>query len=281
MKERAGMPYDVVAFSTDENALLWTLEEEGAFHRLLRHAWVNGSVPDDIAQLASICRCSVELMERMWIKLVKAWPKKGKTGRRCNPKQEQERKFLEHKRDVNKENAEKRWSNRNATAMRPHNRSQSERNAPLPIPSPSLPKEANTENNSPPPVYPPAEKRVGQDDPAADFFMLQHRELLGTAYVSAPKDFIQLARLRKANGISTRASPEGWETAVGNYFASPLTSWTLADLAVRFPAFRNSPLDRYGVPLNHAGGTNGKQPGENPNDRAAKDFLRRSLAPKV
>ena len=52
MKERSGMPYDVVAFSTDEDAYLWTNQEEGAFHRLMRHAWINGGIPDDMKKIA-------------------------------------------------------------------------------------------------------------------------------------------------------------------------------------------------------------------------------------
>src|SRR5687767_12774446 len=168
------MPYDVVAFSTDEDAFLWTLEEEGAFHRLMRHAWINGSIPDDMTQLANICRCSGDTMERMWVRLQKAWPKRGKTGRRINPKQEQERKFLEYKRDVNKENAEKRWSERNAVALPADIRPQSKRNAPrpnppLPSPSPS----ANTESISSP-IGSPPEKRGGQTDESADHFAEEH-----------------------------------------------------------------------------------------------------------
>lgn len=140
MKQRSGMPYDVVAFSTDENAILWTLEQEGAFHRLMRHAWVNGSIPDEMSALANICKCSLELMEQLWVSLQKSWPLNVRTGRRTNPKQEQERKYVKSIAKKNSDNANKRWESRNATAMRPH----SNRNAPLPSPPRPNPTTKNT-----------------------------------------------------------------------------------------------------------------------------------------
>lgn len=109
----------------------------------------------------------------------------------------------------------------------------------------------------PPGGVPPAEKRGGQPDAAADLFSDQHKKLLGTAYVYGTKDFVHLSDLRKANGLGARASPQGWDVAVMNYFGSPLGCWTLADLAKRFPAFLNSPLDRYGKPVKHIGNANG------------------------
>ncbi len=130
MKTRSGMPYDVVAFSTDEAAMLWTLDEEGAFHRLMRHAWMNGSIPDDPSALASICRCPPDLFGVIWRKLETSWPR-AEDGRRRNPKQEEERGWISSKSKANANAARQRWQphpKRKANAMRTH----SKRNAPLP-----------------------------------------------------------------------------------------------------------------------------------------------------
>lgn len=137
MKQRSGMPYDVVAFSTDEKALLLTLEEEGAFHRLLRHAWVNGSVPDDFASLAQICRCPRETMTQMWPRLSEFWRLDGRNRRRTNPKQESERKYLKSKADAGSKGGSNSQAKRKQTSST-DNESAAKQNA-SPLPSPSQP----------------------------------------------------------------------------------------------------------------------------------------------
>lgn len=67
------MPYDVAGFETDEAARNLTLDEEGAYHRLLRHAWINGSIPDDLKRLAGICRIPIQTMRRLWPALARFW----------------------------------------------------------------------------------------------------------------------------------------------------------------------------------------------------------------
>jgi hypothetical protein len=121
---------------------------------------------------------------------------------------------------------------------------------------------------------PAAEKRAGQADLAHDAFAIEFKARLGTAYVSKKADFIQLAALRKANGILGRAAPESWDRAIENYFASPLTEYGLAHLASKFATYLNSPTDRYGVPTNHqhAGGKNGKSKHDR-NVEAAREIL--------
>jgi len=73
MKERSGMPYDVVAFETDENALALTSQEEGIFHRMMRKAWINGSVPADLTELAQLCRERPSTIRKAWPQLSKMW----------------------------------------------------------------------------------------------------------------------------------------------------------------------------------------------------------------
>ena len=51
---------------SDESVLLMSLEQEGAYIRLLCHAWLHGSIPADVDQLARICRTSPARMRQVW-----------------------------------------------------------------------------------------------------------------------------------------------------------------------------------------------------------------------
>lgn len=95
MKERSGMPYDVVAYEADENAMLLTPEQEGLFHRLLRRSWMNGSIPDDVEKCAVICRVTKLQMKRNWDAIRPLWVKSSIPGRLVNAKQESEREWKE------------------------------------------------------------------------------------------------------------------------------------------------------------------------------------------
>lgn len=246
MKQRSGMPYDVVAFSTDEKAVLWTLEEEGAFHRLLRHAWVNGSLPDDLAALAQICRCDVDQMKKMWVRLEASWPVDGRNGRRYNRKQESERKYLKAKAEAGALGGSKPKANRkqNPQVCLPSASSKTQ----APIPSPSHLNQTKKEEESPkPPSVPKADL---PRDAAMDMFSEGYRRKFKTEYPITAGDATQLSSIRRVNRIDARAAPDGWESAVKNYFETPQKNYTLRDLACRFGVFKNSALDGYGKPLN-------------------------------
>lgn len=105
---------------------------------------------------------------------------------------------------------------------------------------------------------PPAEKRGGRADEAGDLFAAAYQTHIGSPYGFAPPDFVQLAALRKRLRISTTATPPDWNPAITNMFASPLGKFSLKHLAADYDTFKNSPLDRYGTPVNHANsGANG------------------------
>lgn len=232
------MPYDVVAFSTDERALLLTLEEEGAFHRILRHAWINGSVPDDVHTLARICRCkSVSQMQKLWPALEPFWPQDPlDNSRRINPKQESEREFKQEKSGKAKESAVKRWesarkakaiSNVTADAMRTHMPTQSEGNAPLPSPPLPVPilKDSSLIKHSPTDV---GANGNGSHTYSPDF------EIFWTAYPKktgkgdAWKAWVKLRPSRVLQDImirkigEARASPQ-WQKQNGEFVPNPAT----------------------------------------------------------
>src|SRR3990167_8054307 len=154
MKERSGMPYDVVAYEADEHARLLDPWEEGVFHRMLRLAWMNGSVPADLNQLADLCRVRPSSLRKFWSKLSPLWYEDA--ARLRNKKQESERIFLESKREAARESAKLSWKSKkrkrksSANAMPSH----SERIASPPLPNPTQPSREGNQH--------PKEQGVGE-----------------------------------------------------------------------------------------------------------------------
>jgi hypothetical protein len=71
----------------------------------------------------------------------------------------------------------------------------------------------------------------------------------GLPYRKKVADFVQLNHLCKA--ITLDRVEAAWSRAVANYFETPASSHTLADLCSRFETFYRSALDRFGKPLRH------------------------------
>jgi hypothetical protein len=84
-------------------------------------------------------------------------------------------------------------------------------------------------------------------DPFYESFARCFEASNGMPYLSKKADFVQLAALRK--GLGARLTPQAWEQALTNYFASHVGTRTLADVSVRFATFYKSPLDRFGKPV--------------------------------
>lgn len=56
-KEKApALPWYGREFYADENVLVMTLEQEGAYFRMLWNCWQEGSIPTDTAKLAALCK---------------------------------------------------------------------------------------------------------------------------------------------------------------------------------------------------------------------------------
>lgn len=94
------------------------------------------------------------------------------------------------------------------------------------------------------PSLPPSAHR-----PENEFYKLfteRYQQAYGCPYQNKPADFMKLAACRKQGG--DWLTTDRWLIALGNYFASPLGTHTLADLSVRFGTFFRSALDRYGKP---------------------------------
>lgn len=120
-------------------------------------------------------------------------------------------------------------------------------------------------------------------DEAADMFSECCLNTTCVPYTITTADMVQLSGLRKAFGIG-KTTPPDWKTACLNYFGSPLPKWTLADLSVRYSVFRNSSLDRFKTPINHTGANgngNQRETDHEKNQRAARDFMARSVASEM
>ena len=258
------MPYDVVAYEADEAAMMLTPEQEGLFHRLLRRAWMNGSIPDDVDKCSKICRVTKFQMRRAWPALRPLWLESvSEPGRLLNAKQEREREW---KGRYTHEQAKRGRLGGIAKALR--NKESDVASAkqalqvcqpsavasPSPIPIPPLPLPSRLIHNSSLLVSPTEEKPSARPrDLAADFFCEKCLEFTKTPYVAERGDFVQLAKLRKAFQTPAREPPPGWEEAVANYFATPNGQVSLADLSnpKRYAVYRVSPIDGYGKPMNH------------------------------
>lgn len=243
MKTRSPMGFDVVAYATDEKAILWTMEEHGGFSLLLQHAWINGSIPPEISKLSKICRCSEADMNRVWPQIKNSWKLSKRTGRLTNPKQEKERKFIKEKEKMARESAKRRWEKERADAMRTHSvgnaTQQCERNA-SPLSSSHL---LSNKNKSSPAS---AGRAV---DLAYEHFAEGHRKKHGFEYQPKKADFVQLTILRRAFGLEGKETPGKWEIACSNYWESVVRKVSLADLCARYAVFVDSALDRFGGPV--------------------------------
>lgn len=120
------------------------------------------------------------------------------------------------------------------------------------------------------PLSTPAPKSARPANPFYEIFKTAFEERKKRPYPRKPHDFIQLTKWQKT--YQEWATIEHWAQAVRHYFESPVSMHTLADIAVRFDAFYESPLDRYNKPLNQNGVNNGRLHGAIADTRTLSDF---------
>jgi uncharacterized protein YdaU (DUF1376 family) len=102
-------------FASDEPVQLMTLEQEGAYRRLLDHQWMHNSIPEGPAQLAKICKnIPVAQMRRIWVSIAVCFvPVEGEEGRLQNRKLERvravSREYHERQSAAGRRGAAARW----------------------------------------------------------------------------------------------------------------------------------------------------------------------------
>jgi len=113
-ERRPYLPFYGREFYQDENVLLMTLEQEGAFKRLLWNCWQEGSIPSDPAKLAAICKNTpLRIFEKRIWPALKVCFTPTEDGRLINNKIERVRqeslKYRDGQSERGKLGAEKRW----------------------------------------------------------------------------------------------------------------------------------------------------------------------------
>lgn len=96
-------------YLTDENVLVMTLEEEGAYWRLMLSEWVEESLPTEMIKLAKICRISEKKMKKIWENLKNCFEFRS-DGRLIHPRLQKERNKQETNRANKTKAANARWS---------------------------------------------------------------------------------------------------------------------------------------------------------------------------
>lgn len=101
-------------FAADEPVMLMSLEQEGAYRRLLDHQWLHGSIPADLGQLAVICKMlPAARMRSVWAGVSRCFEAVEGTDRLVNPRLERVRDTAEEHRERQRQNgskgARKRW----------------------------------------------------------------------------------------------------------------------------------------------------------------------------
>lgn len=127
------MPWYPRDFLADGPVALMTLEDEGAYRRLLDYQWLNDAVPSDLQSLAAICKgVSVAKMRALWRKIGPLFhPMPDDPDRLQNDKLERVRaEVLAHREkrsQAGRAGANSRWQSRcdrtasdDAVALRPH-----------------------------------------------------------------------------------------------------------------------------------------------------------------
>lgn len=76
----------------------WPLEAVGAYMRLLCHAWVNKSIPNNVVQLAWLAHAEQESFSELWKVFICAKFIENDDGRLINPRMEEEREKQEVRR---------------------------------------------------------------------------------------------------------------------------------------------------------------------------------------
>lgn len=141
-------------YESDENVKGMSLEQEGAYLRLLLHGWLHGSIPEDVPTIAKICRVPRAKMARLWNGIRPCWKPAG-NGRLKNKRQERERRkqkeYRQGKAEAGLKGAQKRWQSHESAK-------------PLPIAKDSFPFPFPSTNNNEPPL-PPAGGDVHRDLP--------------------------------------------------------------------------------------------------------------------
>jgi uncharacterized protein YdaU (DUF1376 family) len=109
-------------FLADQEQALMSLQEAGAYIRLLAHCWLKGSLPPSTVELSRLCGATPGQMVKMWPAISSCF-KEASDGRWTHKRLDDERKKQADHSRRQSDRADKRWEkSRNATALPRHSR---------------------------------------------------------------------------------------------------------------------------------------------------------------
>lgn len=104
----------------DSDTAAWSCEEIGIYMRLLFYQWVNGSIPDDPARMARICRIGLRTFLIRWASIQVKFIPTGE-GQLQNARLEKTRleqsQYIEMQREKGRKRAAKMWEGHIAAAI--------------------------------------------------------------------------------------------------------------------------------------------------------------------
>lgn len=111
MKKSPAFQFYPTDYLADSNVALMTLEQEGAYIRLLSYCWTDGDIPFDMAALGRLCKTTSEHMEQLWegLKNCFVFSKRDST-KLIHPRLEEERKKQRNFSKRQSDKAKTRWS---------------------------------------------------------------------------------------------------------------------------------------------------------------------------
>jgi uncharacterized protein YdaU (DUF1376 family) len=281
--KRPSYPRYYKDYLSDYKVMAMTLEEEGMYNRLMDFCWDQGSLPNESRFLASMCKGAspTDLVMSCFV-LVGDQYHHEKLDEIRNELDE----FKQLQSEYGKLGNEARWHNKQKN-KRMGRVSPADRN-PIAdgdalaieknrIASSIASASANKENLAAPQASPPDQNSSGPvppkerpKDEAFERFATEFLQIRGIPYRTRngkDGDFVQLALLRRQLQIGTRDVPQRWDVAIQNYLASPLTTYTLADLCVRYDVFVLGAVDRFNRPAESkeqiSGGNSHAKSGQN------------------
>lgn len=105
-------PSDYLA---DKNTAVMNTEQVGAYHLLMMYCWKEGSLPDDMEELAILSRMETSKFEEAWEKRIQRCFIQNEDGNWIHPRLEKERdkqkNYKDQKKEAGKKGAKKRWKN--------------------------------------------------------------------------------------------------------------------------------------------------------------------------
>lgn len=242
--------WSVTDWRTDELFLSLSNHEKGLYRELIDECWINGSISSSPELLCSTLREPLEVVSSIWQKISYKFIPAGR-GRVTSKRLEKDRLRLEVIR-------EKRIAAGQLGGLAKAKQTPSKQGSKtLAKPSQTQTADTDSRQQTEQEGIPATEKRAGKPDVAAELFKAAYHVSIGNPYEWLSGDFTGIMKLRKRLKLETRDTPDQWEPAIANYFASPFDTYSLRHFVSKFDTFKNSALDRFKVPINHANGGNG------------------------